>query len=206
MNIYQILSSIPHNHHYLSRYFKFIRCYSNQTNKKGQTHLHHICPKSLDCFPQYKNIKKHPWNGVYLTYRQHLIAHWMLSKAYGGSMISALFLMKAKDKSGNYRISSRLYEDLKIKHSSRISVLNSSRKGSPGVKGKRGPQKNPRDKSLPDLRGRTTGSTSQRGTIRGPHNNPRMPYSKELCPHCHLMISANTIDRWHNDNCRQKLT
>lgn len=206
MNIYQILSSRPHNLHYLNRYIKFINSITLQSRTIGKTHHHHICPKSLDCFPQYKNLKQHPWNGIHLTYRQHVIAHWMLAKMYGGSMSSALFLMKIKDKNGQYKISSKMYEQVKLEHSTRVSLMNSKRKGKPcKASGPRGPQKNPRDKSLPDMRGKATGSTSQRGVIRGPHKNPRPPYKKELCPHCNLWISSNTIDRWHNDNCKEKV-
>lgn len=129
MNIYTVLSSRSHSPHYLNRYIKFINALKGQTRINGQTHLHHICPKSLDCFPQYKNLKQNPWNGVYLTYRQHALAHWMLYKMYGGSMSSALFLMKVKDKEGHYKIFPKAYEQSRIEHSLRIKTMNANRRG-----------------------------------------------------------------------------
>ena len=30
------------------------------------------------------------------------------------------------------------------------------------------------------------------------------PKPKTECPHCKEMIANNLIDRWHNDNCKQK--
>lgn len=95
MNIYQLLESKPHNKHHLSRYFAFIN-WCKATNK-GVTgvHLehHHICPKAKDLFPQYKNLYKNKWNKVSLTVRQHVLAHVMLWKAYGGSQSLALDYM-----------------------------------------------------------------------------------------------------------------
>lgn len=92
MDIYTILSSIPHNPHYLKRYIKFIRsCESVILSENTYTEKHHICPKYL--FPNYKDLNKNPWNCSVLTKRQHFIAHWILAKTYGGLMISAFCLM-----------------------------------------------------------------------------------------------------------------
>lgn len=87
-NIYTILSSLPHNNHHLKRYIKFIEKYSN-THTEEYTENHHICPKAL--FPKFANLKKNPWNSSILTGRQHFIAHIMLAKIYGGSMIYCLY-------------------------------------------------------------------------------------------------------------------
>lgn len=87
MQILEILKTKPHNKHYLNRYYRFIEnCMlknsSMNTDELGYTEKHHICPKSKDMFPEYKNLKKYPWNMVILTYRQHIIAHLLLWKAY----------------------------------------------------------------------------------------------------------------------------
>jgi hypothetical protein len=82
MNIYEILKTKSNNEHYLKRYVNFI----NSCRKHNQEHFnvytekHHICPKSKDMFPEYKNLKEHPWNECKLTYRQHIIAHFFLYK------------------------------------------------------------------------------------------------------------------------------
>jgi hypothetical protein len=90
--IYDILTSKPHNHHYIKRYFNYINAcrIKNISNTSEYTEEHHICPKADDMFPEYNNLKTYSWNAVNLTTKQHLIAHVMLSLIYGGSQSIAL--------------------------------------------------------------------------------------------------------------------
>lgn len=80
--IREILSTFEHNPHYLDRYIKFVLKYSEQNVNNKNIERHHICPKAKHLFPQYKSFKENPWNLARLTYRQHYIAHWILSKVY----------------------------------------------------------------------------------------------------------------------------
>ena len=117
-DIYSILSSKPHNPHYLNRYWKFIQALQYQIEIKGITEEHHICPKSHDLFPEYKSLKRNPWNGVHLTKRQHFISHWILAKAYKGKQIYAFWAMcnaqsPKDDRIRAYNISSKVYEQSK---------------------------------------------------------------------------------------------
>lgn len=58
ISIYSILSSIPHNPHYLNRYIKFIEgCKQKNVDIEGYVERHHICPKCL--FSKYKNLNHH---------------------------------------------------------------------------------------------------------------------------------------------------
>jgi hypothetical protein len=96
VDIYEILSSKPHNPHYLKRYYKFIvGCREKNKNLPVDTYLeqHHICPKALDLFPEYRDLKKFAWNSIHLTAEQHIIAHVILWKAYKGSQSQALECM-----------------------------------------------------------------------------------------------------------------
>jgi hypothetical protein len=109
MDIKSILTSKPHNHHYLNRYIKFIQ------SCKGDfeyTEKHHICPKSKNLFPEYSSFKDHPWNMIRLSARQHFLAHWMLWKTYGGDQVYAFDAM-VNGQSKDNRINSRTYERLK---------------------------------------------------------------------------------------------
>ena len=117
-DIYSILSSKPHNPHYLNRYWKFIQALQYQIEIKGITEEHHICPKSHDLFPEYKSLKRNPWNGVHLTKRQHFISHWILAKAYKEKQIYAFWAMcnaqsPKDDRIRAYNISSKVYEQSK---------------------------------------------------------------------------------------------
>lgn len=78
MDFCVILKSFPHNEHYLDRYIKFIK--TRNKLKCGYTEKHHIIPKCIDS--RYKSFKKHPWNKIALTGREHFIAHCILAKAY----------------------------------------------------------------------------------------------------------------------------
>jgi hypothetical protein len=90
--------------HYYNRYTKFISECSNQT-VSGYSEKHHIVPVSLGGSDDKENL-------ITLTARQHYIAHWMLWKAYGGSMTAAFFQMSNLARY-NKRNTSRLYSSLK---------------------------------------------------------------------------------------------
>jgi hypothetical protein len=83
MDIYSILSSKPHNPHYINRYITFIeQCQQKNVGYEGYVERHHICPRAKDMFPEYEDFRLHPWNCAILTPRQHDIAHTFLWKIY----------------------------------------------------------------------------------------------------------------------------
>lgn len=119
----EILLQKKHNSHYLFRYIKFIDFHSNQIIAPGKyKEQHHILPKSL--WPEFENLYFHKWNSINLTGRQHFIAHWMLWKAFGGSMTKAFQMMLKQTKSMKRytRISSRTYETLKKDYATIMST------------------------------------------------------------------------------------
>jgi len=104
MNIYSILESKPHNPHYLKRYWKFINACTHKQDEYVEDH--HICPKAKDLFPEHEHAE---WNSKFLTARQHITAHVMLWKAYGGSQSSALNCMLGNfNSSTNIKLSGRI--------------------------------------------------------------------------------------------------
>jgi hypothetical protein len=114
MAIYDILTSKPHNPHYLKRYISFVeRCQQKNTDYLGITENHHICPKAADMFPEYNSFSKNPWNKAALTPRQHFIAHIMLWKSFPNSK-SQMYALHAMRNKNKMKINSRLYETLKI--------------------------------------------------------------------------------------------
>lgn len=130
IDIYSILSSKPNNNHYLQRYYKFIlNCNIKNEQFTGYTERHHICPKSSDLFPEYKDLKIFKWNVVNLTDRQHYIAHWMLWKAFAGKQTFAFFAMAnnqtPKQLKRNVRVlNSKTFEQLKTDYRNMSSKLN----------------------------------------------------------------------------------
>lgn len=118
MNIYSILSSKPHNPHYLNRYITFIeKCQSKNIDYNGYTEKHHICPRAKDMFPEYSSFRENKWNLVNLTPRQHFIAHIMLWKIYKNR--STTFAVGSMNY--NKDIDSRLYQNIKTEFSKAVS-------------------------------------------------------------------------------------
>lgn len=108
-NIYDILATKAVSEHYLKRYIKFISL-CTEANKTltdtVYTEKHHIIPRAKAFWPEYASLSKYSWNGAKLTSRQHIIAHWMLAKALGGSMWTALWSM-VNGKGSQYRPSTK---------------------------------------------------------------------------------------------------
>lgn len=80
----------------------------------GYTEKHHILPKAKDCWPEFA---KDPKNIVRLSARVHFVAHLLLSRALGGSQISAFVLMVRRKADGrtaerrkDVKVNRRLYE------------------------------------------------------------------------------------------------
>jgi len=90
---------------YLNRYLKFCLSYTkSDIDDSTLCHIHHILPKSI--FPEYQKLNENQFNSCRLPVRAHLIAHYMLGKAIGGSMWYAFNFMN----NFNHRMNSRLYE------------------------------------------------------------------------------------------------
>lgn len=104
-------------------YIDFIE--ENRTGRlKYKTETHHILPKCL--FPEYKDLKIHPWNSVELSHRNHFIAHYILAKSGVAELCVAFFINNLyKDFNVNDEDYLVNYEEIK-----RIAVI----KNSEGVK------------------------------------------------------------------------
>lgn len=117
------------NIHYFERYIRLLDHFNNKNKllpEGSYTESHHILPKANDMFPEYEDFKEHPWNEINLTARQHFIAHWILWKAFQGSQGYAFkcFIDQVECKNNqrqNLKVTSRVYEELKLQSSSFIS-------------------------------------------------------------------------------------
>ncbi len=203
MNIYALLSSVPHNPHYLNRYYKFIT--SRKTTKGDK---HHICPKAHDMFPQFTSFKQNPWNKAVLTSREHYIAHLLLHKAYGKSQTRAFYMI-----SNINRVSSRLYEAARLAHKEYMLTQNPMNNAESrqkcvqlgelnGMYGKAGPNLG-KTGELNPLFGRKRPEHSARMSGKG---NPSFGVSpkKQICEHCQRAIGYTNYARWHGDKCKLK--
>ena len=128
MNIYSILSSKPHNSHYLNRYIKFIEgCQVKNIGFEGYIENHHICPKAEEMFPEYISFNEHPWNKISLTARQHFIAHMLLWKAYPEYSSMRFAFWRLINGKHDIKITSRVYAKIKEEIIESISENNKER-------------------------------------------------------------------------------
>jgi len=112
---------------------KYTRWYNQITQRargritEDYTETHHIQPRSLGGTDDIDNL-------VELTAREHFICHWLLTKMYTGEarskMINALYIMQGKNRyQERYltKITSRVYESLRLDYAKYISVRNTGR-------------------------------------------------------------------------------
>ncbi len=136
MSINILLEKQTHKPHMIHRYLKFIR--SRENIKKFGYHAHHILPKAKDFFPEYKDLKVFNWNRVFLSPREHYIAHWMLALAFPKTSQSLAFyrMSNAVGKKG-----SKQYSKSRSEHISQLITYTQSpernRKISEKLKGKK---------------------------------------------------------------------
>lgn len=123
------MSAMYLHNKYTSWYYCII---NNAINRQldSYTETHHIIPKSL-------NGDNNKLNLVELTAREHFICHWLLTKMTEGNfkikMTHALWNMRISSKNQerySTKITSRVYEKIKIDLSTWQSVKNSG-KGNP---------------------------------------------------------------------------
>lgn len=91
------------------------------------TETHHIVPRSLGGTDEKENL-------VELTAREHFVCHWLLTKMHTGEargkMINAMYMMRAEgpyQKRYKSKITSRVYEKLRVEYRDYISNLNKGR-------------------------------------------------------------------------------
>lgn len=100
-----------------SRYYLNIISNSDNVNT-GE--IHHILPKSV--YPQFSCLKKHPWNGKKLSYRQHFICHLLIWKHFvkikhpGEKYMAKAVMFMSKNKKYNSRIYETIKSNLKFNY------------------------------------------------------------------------------------------
>lgn len=116
--------------HMLEQYVDFCISNDQKSHIKFQTAHHHILPRAKTMpFGEYKDLKMNPWNGTYLLYKDHYVAHFLLVCAVDEIAASRSFLaMKYQEpKLGRViedeMINSELYDELLKDHLVRYSNL-----------------------------------------------------------------------------------
>ena len=203
----------------LNRYHKFIDRLRNQV-VDGYCEKHHILPRSLGGSDDPSNI-------ICLTVRQHYIAHWMLWKAYGGSMAVAFDYMSGIKRYGS-RLPSRTVEALKADVSKRISerpVSKETRQKQRAAKLGRSLPEETKNKLRVAMLGQRRGpefaakvsqaklgiATRGSGWSHTEETLAKMAASNRnrpmiTCPHCTKVVKDHGgAKRWHFDRCKDRV-
>lgn len=131
------------NSHYLKRYFNFLNlCIRlNKANKPDYIENHHILPRAQ--WKEYANVTVNEWNTIALSARQHIIAHWILAKCFGGSMwlsvwcfISGFDHGYRKDRVPHNWINSRKVEEVRKRCVNEASVRSKKMWQNPEIRSK----------------------------------------------------------------------
>jgi hypothetical protein len=97
---------------YSNCYWRIIDRAKNRVLDKFEKH--HILPKGKHLFPEYKDLKEHPWNCVCLSLREHYICHRLLVKMTKGvQRLSCAYALRRLS-SVQTKFSSRQYEKAKL--------------------------------------------------------------------------------------------
>lgn len=128
-----------------NKYFRWYRSIVENSVERNRnekyTENHHILPGSI--FPEFSDLSKHKWNNAKLTFREHFIAHRLLTKCmiqiyHQMQMVSAIIWFSGNDKINSrqfyiVRKSARLanilrWQDLEYKKSHSLKMKEVSNK------------------------------------------------------------------------------
>jgi hypothetical protein len=227
-----ILKSVSLNNKYADWYSSLCQRASNRAASKataktrlGYVEIHHVLPAGLGM-----GGEKSRDNVVYLTAREHFIAHLLLVRMLTGklrdSMLSAIVIMSGRKL---YGCSGRKYESLRKAYSLRMSNL---MKGRPISEKQRlaynlriGAPLNETQKQAYQMReDRTPARLSYYAKQKGSHHQKphgrkggcwtekqkeaatkRPPLKRAPCQYCHGIFSPSPLSRYHGENCRCRL-
>lgn len=155
---------------------------STRTEIPSSIERHHILPKSMGGNNKKENI-------VFLTPREHYIAHHLLWKIYKNVSMQRAFwcMMVVRSKDRKYKIGSRTYESMKILQALDMSMRRMGVKESDKTREKK--------------------SKSHTGLKRGPSplKGTSMPIGISWfvkCPHCDIQGTMWNMKRYHFENCK----
>ena len=176
---------------------------------------HHIIPKSMGGSDDESNL-------IYLTGKEHYLAHLLLTKITRGkdkkNMVYAWNMMTNFDtKYGKKHINSRLYSVLKEEHAVNQSE---AAKGNTNMLGKTLSDETKRkiSEAKQNMSDETRRKISEANKGKIPWNKNKtlndehkrnmseaaINRQKHPCVHCGKKMSTHLLSRWHNDNCKSR--
>jgi hypothetical protein len=163
----------PLSQHHLTRYIRFVAPRQNRSTPSGYVERHHILPRSMGGTNDESNL-------VYLTLREHFIAHRILWRAYRtAELAKAFFLMGGKQDNHT----SRDFETARTEWLTDYSANHHSRR--------------------PESKARQSVISTAAGKKRakeGTHHFLSIHRAPWKCEHCGKTgVGLGNYDRWHRN-------
>ncbi|HGG2837325.1 TPA: HNH endonuclease signature motif containing protein [Salmonella enterica subsp. enterica serovar Infantis] len=160
--------------------------FSTSNTRKG-LERHHIKPRSMGGSDDSSNL-------VYMTYREHYLAHHILAVIYQGDVnhkgIVDAFWFMSNDKVTNIKITSRQYETARNLFVA-FMIGNDYRKGIPNSEETR--------KKISEFNKTRVFTDTHRERIS--QSKKGVVHNIKTCEHCGKETSEGNYYRWHGDNC-----
>lgn len=176
----------------------------------GYSERHHIIPKCL-------GGSDDPANLVSLSPRQHYVCHWLLAKHHNTKKLWGAFAMMSVASTKHQRIkNSRLFERARLARSKASSGDGNGMFGKPSACKSHTPETIEKirlsklgKKRTPFRRSPTTEETKKKisaAKLGKQTAKKGVPSNKIQCPHCRKIIGGEgNFNRWHGNNCKNKL-
>lgn len=174
---------------------------------------HHIVPKCLG-----GSNKKD--NKVFLTGREHFIAHWLLYRIYPDNKkiaIAFFFMSHCLSRQRDYKVSSRTYSEAREAHQKATKGRKISEEQKIAIsKANKGRKLTDREKQrVSEVHKGKTISPEQISILREASKGKKLSQEhkniisevakrKSECPHCGIVGQNRNMKRWHFDRCKNK--
>lgn len=214
---------------YALAYEQLVQKAKDRTVVPSAIERHHILPKSMGGNNAKENI-------VFLTPREHYIAHHLLWKIHKNISMRRAFwcMMVIKNNNRKYKVNSKTYEILRVAQANEMRVLRAGVKDSDETRAKKSKSHTGLKRGISPLRGKPM-PFNNKWFITCPHcdktgiewNMKRYHFdncieinpgriieskskgitlTKHKCPFCKIETSMGNLKRWHLDKCKENIS
>ena len=165
---------------------------------EGYKEKHHIVPRCMGGSDRKENLAE-------LTAREHFTCHQLLTFIYPGnkSLIFASWMMSnLVTEERSFKVSSRVYERLKVEHSIAKSEILTGTTRPQQVKDKISASNLLSGKKPPSQEGIPKSAEHKEKTRQARLGIARPTIT---CPHCNKEGGVGAMKQWHFDNCRNRI-
>lgn len=180
------------------------KSFSRTKNDENYYELHHIIPKCLGGTNKKENL-------VFLTPKEHFIAHLLLVKIYPKNSKLTYAICAFQMKKNERKLTSNQYSKIKIQN---VKNMTGNEPWNKGLK--LGPQsdelKKRKSKTLKEFWKDKSGNRKGIPPWNSGKTGVQIAWNKGIkmptvtCPHCNKIGDKSNMKRWHFNNCKSLIT